>query len=436
MDNRKNLKLEKKEKRKMNLKKLNLTVLLVTIIVLVPTIQIVYASPLSTFYLSGGVYPQGTYTIWKEGTKYYAKNGYGLHTSESGSTNASYVINNALDSMTKGGILHFAPDYFWTDSPIQIDYTKLPIIIEGEGMLLDYPSTYNRGTYIICQGTGGNALEFKNVPAGVTNYADLTIHNIGLYVDTDLGTYNAVISLNRINNLRMDTVHLMCGVNNVPTYGLQITNSTDGNHGVLNNVFINGRFNYSIHSDLAWTTLTGCHWNNFANYGAYFEESNGIRIFGARIGTSMNQTKGDNCVAGVYFNNVWGSLLEIYDESTSGASGSGAGANYLPFIANGSLAKMWLFGCKSSPYGAHGTYGESNSGMVICIASVYEISTATLGGDNFWLNWSPRISHPDTSNWGTNMTGTMWYDTTYNNYEYWNGTDCIYWNATGVGVQP
>jgi len=48
----------------------------------------------------------------------------------------------------------------------------------------------------------------------------------------------------------------------------------------------------------------------------------------------------------------------------------------------------------------------------------------------------PRIAHPSTTTWGTNMTGAIWYDITYNNMEYWNGTHCIYWNATGTGVQP
>jgi len=101
MDNRKNLKLEKKEKRKMNLKKLNLTVLLVTILVLVPTIQIVYASPLSTLYLSGGHYPQGTYTLWKEASYYYAKNSYGL-IAYSG-TNASQILTSVSSACNNGG---------------------------------------------------------------------------------------------------------------------------------------------------------------------------------------------------------------------------------------------------------------------------------------------------------------------------------------------
>jgi len=82
----------------MNLKKLNLTVLLVTILVLVPTIQIVYASPLSTFYLSGGIYPRGDYTIWKEGSYYYAKDSYGFIPSWGKTTNGSQVWQNSINN--------------------------------------------------------------------------------------------------------------------------------------------------------------------------------------------------------------------------------------------------------------------------------------------------------------------------------------------------
>jgi len=108
----------------MNLKKLNLAVLLITILVLVPTIQIVYASSLSTFYLSGGIYPNAvSYTIWREGSNYYAKNAYGYQPSWSGSTNASQVTQNALNAMPYGGTILFKTTAnYWTyydfDTPL------------------------------------------------------------------------------------------------------------------------------------------------------------------------------------------------------------------------------------------------------------------------------------------------------------------------------
>jgi len=119
----------------MNLKKLNLTVLLVTILVLVPTIQIVYASGLSTFYLSGGIYPHSVnYTIWKEGTTYYAKNAYGFL--QFSGTNLTKVANDAINALpsisvqlpdpsttvitTVTGWIHFHVGKFYLSNPIQI----------------------------------------------------------------------------------------------------------------------------------------------------------------------------------------------------------------------------------------------------------------------------------------------------------------------------
>lgn len=102
----------------MNLKKLNLSVLLVTILVLVPTIQVVYASSLSTFSLSGGVYPSiPSYTIWRTGDSFYAKDAYGSQPSWSGSNDASLVINNA-DNAVPGGQILLKHAIYPLDSPI------------------------------------------------------------------------------------------------------------------------------------------------------------------------------------------------------------------------------------------------------------------------------------------------------------------------------
>jgi len=63
----------------------------------------VYASPLSIIYLSGGVYPRGTYTIWREGSNFYAKDSHGKLPSWSENTNARAVIQNASDALVNGG---------------------------------------------------------------------------------------------------------------------------------------------------------------------------------------------------------------------------------------------------------------------------------------------------------------------------------------------
>jgi len=57
------------------------------------------ATPSSTFYISGGVYPGApSYTVWREGSNYFAKDSNGL-IAYSG-TNASQIIQNIIDANT------------------------------------------------------------------------------------------------------------------------------------------------------------------------------------------------------------------------------------------------------------------------------------------------------------------------------------------------
>jgi len=180
----------------MNLKKLNLTVLLVTILVLVPTIQIVYASPLSTLYLSGGVYPQGHYTIWHEGSTYYAKNRFGYL--EFSGTNASKVVNDCIDAFRsdegaygyEAGIIHFVNGYYIFDSPIIVN--KPNVIIEGEGRATELrPSGVTPPESIILVYTPTTA---------VTNTHATVIRNL-IFYNPNWATKNSTIAIHYHNNI-------------------------------------------------------------------------------------------------------------------------------------------------------------------------------------------------------------------------------------------
>jgi len=87
------------------------------------------ATPSSTFYISSGVYPGApSYTVWKEGSNYFAKDANGL-IAYSG-TNASQIIQNCIDN---GGV---RPRILFKAHSYSFDTTILPtkpIEIEGEG---------------------------------------------------------------------------------------------------------------------------------------------------------------------------------------------------------------------------------------------------------------------------------------------------------------
>ena len=83
-------------------------------------------TPTTTFTISPGVYPGAPdYTIWKEGSNYFAKNKYGEI--EFSGTNASQVINNAASN---GGKIFLCEGTYLLDAPILLSsYT----ILEGSG---------------------------------------------------------------------------------------------------------------------------------------------------------------------------------------------------------------------------------------------------------------------------------------------------------------
>jgi len=87
--------------RNVNWKKLGTISILVNILLISTLTYVIFASPNGTFTISPGIYPGApSFTIWKEGSTYYAKNAYGGI--EFSGTNASQVIQNALDGLTSG----------------------------------------------------------------------------------------------------------------------------------------------------------------------------------------------------------------------------------------------------------------------------------------------------------------------------------------------
>jgi hypothetical protein len=115
-----------------------------------------YAStPTTTHYLTGGPYVLGSaYTFWREGTTYYAKNGFGW-VSYSG-INFSSVIEACIDNMpTYGGVIHLMAAYYegW-------------VVIDRDGVILEGDGTYN------------------NVPSGIPDNPPTTLYGSVIKVTT------------------------------------------------------------------------------------------------------------------------------------------------------------------------------------------------------------------------------------------------------------
>jgi hypothetical protein len=121
----------------MNLKQLNLTVLLITILVLIPSIQIVYASSSSMFTISEGIYPQADYTVYPEASYYYAKDLYGFIPSWGKTTGFISLMQYCHDNLPNGGIIQLTKGSFY-DNGIEFNITNRGITVRGMG----YPTKW------------------------------------------------------------------------------------------------------------------------------------------------------------------------------------------------------------------------------------------------------------------------------------------------------
>lgn len=78
-----------------------------------------FAVPSSTMYGSSGIYPGApSYTVWREGSTYFAKDAYGALLSDAGSSNASYVINSAITTAPANSSVLFKSATYSIDSTL------------------------------------------------------------------------------------------------------------------------------------------------------------------------------------------------------------------------------------------------------------------------------------------------------------------------------
>ena len=117
-------------------KKLSSIVLSAIVISSILSLEIyTYAtSPSTTPTFSSGPYPGApTYTIYTNGSWYYAKNAYGAI--DYSGTNASQIINSCIGNNTWIKILQQTTDPIWIDSPIIIPDNTLYCTFEGQDIV-------------------------------------------------------------------------------------------------------------------------------------------------------------------------------------------------------------------------------------------------------------------------------------------------------------
>jgi len=342
----------------MNLKKLNLTVLLVTILVLVPTIQIVYASSLSTFYLSGGIYPSAsTYTVWVEGSTYYAKDAYGQI--QFTSSNASQVIQNSFDAIADvGGEIYIKKGAYYLPTAIDIPHTRRTFSIVGEGVTMsfrDYGGNSATWLYYDDSNTQG-AIRFGVISQQWLGEANLALRNLAISVESQ-SIATTAIQIRNANRLDFENLYLIQKENdNIGSTAIFVSNlGAGGNNKFFSNIMIEGAFQYGIHWRSDWGYFSNLQIGTVSEI-AFLKDTGWIIIDGTRMSCKDSEI----ALALVWANKYLPAESEtnLYIENLYAWQGGGMGNQFTPFVANGT--KMVLRNIRTIP----NFYKELNGGKI------------------------------------------------------------------------
>lgn len=254
-------------------KGLKIGLIFLAIGVLLGSLIVFAATPTTTFYLSGGNYPGApTYTIWREGSNYFAKNEYG-QISYSG-TNASEVTQNAIYSCSSEDSIYFKGPITLThtiilnesriklygDSLITYSGSDSCILLHGNDGQVLYPQI--RDLHIKLDTNGAVGIRVYNR----TFYADISnvwIQSAGLKADCigvllEAGVFGVYWC--RISNLR--TTLLGTGIKLIGLTGEENPNSNEIYAPILRQSSICG---INISDGVSTRILGGRIENTYAN---------------------------------------------------------------------------------------------------------------------------------------------------------------------------
>jgi len=355
------------------------------------------ATPTTTFWVSPGIYPGApTYTIWKEGSNYFAKDANGQI--DYSGTNASDVIQDSIDATSRGNIYLYGPITLTTQVKPKDDV----------GLIGD---TY--GTVI--------TLATDICGINITNVQNVLIRD--LLIDVTVSSYSESVIFIGGNSRSITLENLYVkGKNDYSGVGIKLQ---PGDNGIYRSSFNEITTYYFANAFLLSTDGTSTGWINsngfyhiycwlplvgiqFSTDGA--SQDIGYNIFShiemqadasLQVGININETVGD-----IHYNKFYG--VTIFDvPATKHSIFIGASLND-------------FFGVDA--------YSQINGSLI------YGSNIFSSGW--FKLRYINPEPNPTTEGWGLMDRGLMWYCGEHDCMEYWNGTHIIYWNATGTGVQP
>jgi len=185
--------------------------MVLTAIALTAIITYVFAAtPSTTFMISGGIYPGApSYTIWREGSYYFAKNSNGEI--EFSGTDAATVKQAAINALTNGGIIFIKNAIYPLSSYLTM---KDNIHIIGESKEKTVLDTSNTGAYIKAQNIESFSIQNVYVKAennqayqiSISDCDNFTLRDLKIY--TNATSYGYGIYLDSCNYVYCNNIEL------------------------------------------------------------------------------------------------------------------------------------------------------------------------------------------------------------------------------------
>jgi hypothetical protein len=382
---------EAKKMEKQIRKSVKTALIFLAIGLLLGTLIVFAATPSSTFYISSGVYPGApSYTVWREGANYFAKDANGQLPSWSGGTNATEIIQNSIDVLTSGGKIFLQEGIYSIDVPLSL---KSAVTLQGEGKgVTVIRQTNASANTIIADNIWQISIQDLTIDKSVyfaTGGDAIYLHNVSRFqYRADVPPYTAkwfgygayikdVLILNQINGIHIveckwvyiDNVDIFnIGSDSIEGTGILIDRDTDF---YLRNIWLAHHYIWDEGEEVS-TNASGIGIKIIGGGGFYFEDVSvvgkywtiGINILaedGAKIwwgffdhvisdtiGGNAWQIAADNEseVKGLVFMNCWGASSDgngfyLHAESADNATVYGVRFEGCRAISN--LCNGWLF---------------------------------------------------------------------------------------------
>jgi len=284
-------------------KTVKISLIFLAIGLLLGSLIVFAATPSATFYISGGVYPGApSYTIWKEGSNYFAKDANGQIASGFSGTNISQIMQSTYSS---------GRSIFVKSGTYSFDATTTPcsnLLIEGEGHNTVLQTSANLSKGIFFMDSVSN-VTIKNLRLdGVSLYSMGARTNISEFISfygVEFTNFRSrgIYAL-ETNHLKFQSCYFANVAQDASMSAIEVRGGTvySTDIEVINCRFINATTVSGYNSadifllKIKGVLVSGCYFEGSANHGVMFRQNVNGSIISNNIFKDMDASQATDAV--------------------------------------------------------------------------------------------------------------------------------------------